>query len=475
MKLFSSTFIFIFILLVAPSVFAIDVTLYSPAVTGCDSSATTNNVQSKRLSNRMNMIGWDSVLYMFTHSANTTRTVYSSNGGTTWTHTTYSNGNNSVSQPFWAYGDSLYGHTFGSASSASEGNNRKFRKWRKFTEVLYDTITHPLMKGDNTHNTFGGVRLTTGSYMALWVAENGTTDTVLLVQTNGDPTQSSTWTTIDSAAWTGSKWGDGQQEFSPAPDINGMFWMDKNDDMYFADTIGGLDTLSTSVTGATLNPTDLGSFPALGYSIRFIRDSFILIAYQDNGGTLYARPYHISKAGTGGTSFDTLIPDAAAQTLEADANLPALPASGAASYLCATPDPWIVSLPGTDTVYCLYWYWQDQAKLDSADLVYKVSTDKGATWGSRTTIAAAATIKPQNNKMALFGVPYAKYNNGVTELFAAWSDSMTVTDQDSVNIMKIKIGADLGGGTPSLPALGHGPGTSPTGHSPSGVTQGHKP
>jgi len=399
-------------------------TQYDVTATGADSvfSGATSAIDQgfSRINVKIAMDASTRLYVMYQHHVSTVRyrAFVTSNWGTSWTTYLDLFGNNTAGihdhSTVQAFGDSAF--MIGAQDGAVP---TKIRKW-----VAADTSNLGLgtivESSTNNGDRVGVVSL--GATLGVLVTTEGTTDSTYFYQTDG--AFSNTVTYIERGKTT--KLGGGPRvPFTWATKLKGgiALFDVANEDLYWADTAVGFKTLSTALV-----PDDI---PALGnsgehyFALGSVKDSFGLVIWQKNvvaaTCSLLYRPFHISAAG--GAS-PTVTYDAAAGVLMLPGNIPG-------GRLC---DPTISALNGTDTVIAYYIKWTDTANVDSATIMYRLSTDKGATWGTETVFRPAVNT---DFIWTLQTPPKIYRSDNNIRMAAAWCDSTTARDSIHVYLSAI--------------------------------------
>jgi hypothetical protein len=431
-------------------------TIYALAATGTDSgvaaATSTAGITSKRTGHRLQLIGKDSVAMLWSQYTGTTfstRVITTANGGTSWTTNLLSSFPANATGSWWIFKDSGWITNYQNSATLQ----KTMQKWKQVTPGIYDTLLAPNSRvGDRQASLdISAIGLTSGgdSMLVILRPETGTSDTTVYAKSNGAHTQTSTWATIDKGL---KAWSAVALEV-PLKDIGGILWWDDADDLFYVSSTNLVgDTLSTALTGMTLFSPTSNSW--LTRTIIPIRDSFFIVAYEEFDGadtTLCARPFHVSSGGAkAGTLIDTVIADAAAQVLEVDADLP-IPDNATPLTNLGYENPCLVRIRGSDTVYCFYWYWPNQAQLDQAQIVYKRSLDKGVTWDASRTVVIdtntsgvphTATGGVPNHKFAMFAANEGNSNAGAYgqhQMWLGWSDSATASARDTIRLAQVVV------------------------------------
>ena len=347
-------------------------------------------------------------IYCVDKTADSMRVVYTSDMGGTLGGSTISN-SGGTSSPYcglYSFGDSMYALTGRSAAS----NNFWLSKFSgdPFGLTIFDTITYTGYSGAGGTPVFT-MSLSNDSIIVVHCEETGTPDSMFGIISNGALGQTTTWARLDSADLTKPP----GLKIPFRETVPGILWHAYQEStLYWIDRTAGFDTIDTYIAplgGATGNASGTTN-------IVQVDGDTALIAYQKTvaAGTdaLWSKRFRISGVGAGsGTTVDL---DSA--LIEAHTSIP----TGFHYF----PTYSVVGVNG-DTVLLYYRYWADTLNVDSMDIAYKMSTDGGATWGSRTIYVAAVNA----SKRWMLEAPSKIYLRGSYLLRGVmWTDSVTTRD-----------------------------------------------
>ena len=163
-------------------------------------------------------------------------------------------------------------------------------------------------------------------------------------------------------------------------------------------------------------------------SIIGANDSFFVGAYAPANESLFVRKYHFHEV-SDDSRPDSIVVDATV-VIETDGVFP-----GGAGYAVY---PSLTHIAGTDSVILYYLDRPNVANVDSINVVLRISTDNGATWGDKTIIRVAVDGLVIRKLTAPPSIP-----NG--SLFpSAYQDSIGTGNVDSVHALLYTIPAAAG-------------------------------
>jgi hypothetical protein len=273
----------------------------------------------------------------------------------------------------YAYGDSAF------AYSSSDGATTYdvIRKYVNRTGGILDSIDG----NSTTYGSRGGVNVTgDGKNLLVLHSRELASDSIYIFETNGALAQGSTYTNRGQRAKMGGglrvPWRQSSQRLGGF-----LAWDVKISDLYIADTTGWATLTQTFTTG---DMPDIGSQGENLCWMVPVVDSYFVVIYQDSMGVaaeqnVKARPFHFS-------TYSSVVYDAAATTLLAAGYIPG----------GFTAQPLLSKLPGTDSVIAIYTYWADTVGAAKANrsVAYRISGDKGVTWGNQADFTAPPAGRP---------------------------------------------------------------------------------
>jgi hypothetical protein len=392
-------------------------TQYNPASTGAD-SVSTSGVRRYRVT--MQAINQNSFAMLYTQGSGiNARLLYTDDAGTTWA-THY----NVFSKAVYA-GSSIGLYKFGSYYYANYSGNgvtdsMQVRQWDvtdgTLSAAILDTINGykgGTVGGDDGINRWGD------SILVFHESECGATDTSYILLTTGGFVQNATYSVIDKAPWNK---GSGTRINA----LHGMYIMENTtEDLFWGDPYGGFDTLSASVVPYNIVNQDA----ELAVWLTPYMDSLFGIIWQvatagSDSLTIYRCRGRALGAGSGTVAYDDT-----ALIEKADS----LPTPNLTTFLTSA-EPVISWVNGTRWVYIFYKHWPDQSNLDSANIVYRLSSDTGRTFGARTILVPAINSNRRWHLSGLGNMPYDA-GTGRTTGWLAWSDSLG-SNLDSLHLYK---------------------------------------
>jgi len=309
----------------------------------------------------------------------------------------------------YSYGESTFVST--ARASADYFSIAKF-SGALYTRTLVDTVAYTGYSGPAGTPVFGFslYGASGGQMLVAHREETGTTDSMRVNYSSGALSQTTSWTSSDSSdAAMGGQYVDFYWNGGTYGGI--LAYVFSENDLDWIDVANGFDTLSTAFL--SYSP---GSFQTTYWNFVQKKDSFGLVAFQQSAtaGTdnLYSMNFKVS--GVGGGSGTVVRIDSA--LIESHA--------GIASGFSCNPYYSVVGTNG-DTVRLYYLYWADTTNADSADIVYKQSTDGGVTWGSRTTYVAAVNTR---QRWALHAPPRIYKRGNYLLHGVSWLDSVATRD-----------------------------------------------
>lgn len=268
----------------------------------------------------------------------------------------------------YAFGDSAFALNADDGTASVEGP--VIRKYAGATQGLLDTIN------GFTASVNGGVRgqvnvMSDGTkFLVLNSIEDADGDSLQIIEADGALTQTTAWTLRGQRA----KMSGGLRiPFRYGARKGGfLLWDVDLSDLYWADTTG-FATLTTTFLGDDMPA--IGSVGELMCWMVPVVDSYFVVIWQKAltaaaNCIVYARAGHIN------TAYSGITWDAAAVTL--------LDAGYIPGGFCAMP--LVTKMPGTDSVLSTYLYWADTTNNDAMTIAYRISTDKGATWGAQADL-----------------------------------------------------------------------------------------
>ena len=449
---------FILILLslsgMARAVVTITSTQYRPNVTLADSGFIHGMIQHHIPQMALTSDGSILIQYLkYVNSATfTPRLLKSSDKGTTWITDNFplDTTNQGKNSPVYVFGNDVYIMS----SGANINDSIMIRKYTGITQGIMDTLNY-WKSGDVGRS---GLNVLSGDTILFWVCKERGTDTTFILMTRNF-SQTATYLSIDSVQFNKS--------IGPAlPLLSGLIRQEfLNEDVFWADSLYGLDTISTAYFSAfNILIYDMYNNP----DACVLRDSIYLYAackFVEGADSLIVFSAYIT--GTrdtiaGNVSFAAI--DTA--TIEPAANMVY---SVGVSGSSLSPQPKFAPLKGTDTCFLIYSYFENQSNLDSANLVMRMSTNAGRTWGSRNIIKAAVDGEQIMRLSASNAISY----NGYIEFWAAWSDSIATTGLDSLEVLKVIW--DSGVRTAIASGIHYKPGLIMNRYDPSGLGAIYKP
>lgn len=390
-------------------------TQYRPNVTLADSGVNINGMIRHAVPS-MALISSGSILigyYKYTNSSTYDyRILKSSDGGNTWGTDITAIGatNQGMFCPIYRFGNDAYILS----SNTSINDSILIRKYIGTTQNILDTLNF-WKSGDVGKN---GLNVLGGDTILFWICKERGTDTTFLILTK-DFSQSATYIGRDTVQFN--------KGVGPAlPMLDGIIRHEySTEDLFWGDSLYGFDTISTTyLSGINITTVDASTNP----DACILKDSlYLYVAQLPSDGTDSMVVFSTYITGTldatgGNVSFSVID----TTTIEAAGDLPFV----AGQSVCAQPK--LIPLVGTDTVFLVYCWWSNQSNTDSANIVFKLSTNKGTTWGSRTILKTAVEGEQIMNLSASNAVSY----NGYVEFWTAWTDSVTGTGNDSLEVMK---------------------------------------
>jgi len=272
--------------------------------------------------------------------------------------------------------------------------------------------------------------------LLFWVArEQGTKDTTYNILTHAFGDADAAYTVKDQVpAADGASFQKG--EGATFPLMDGIIKLDYlTEDIWWIDSLNGFDTLSTTYhyTG-TVNGNITNFDRATNPYCTALRDSVILYAFQNSyvsgsaasdSLTVFSDYVINTKDATAGNAAISAI---AAVKIEPGDSLPNVAGSSVSAQ------PTFAPLIGTDTAFLIYCHWANQSNTDSADIVCRMTANKGVSWDSDRTILKAAVDGDQI--MRLQSTRAISYD-GLIVFYCYWTDSVTGTGIDSLEVMKV--------------------------------------
>lgn len=412
--------ILILVSVIANSAITVTSTQYRPNVTLADSGVNANGM-IRHCVPSMVLTSDGSLLieyYRYVNSARfTLRILKTSDKGTTWITDTLPIDTYNQGQfcPIYTFGNDAYIMSSGN----SINDSIMIRKYTGITQGILDTLNF-FKSGDVGKN---GLNVLGGDTILFWVCKERITDTTFGILTRNFGA-SATYTEEDIV-----QFNKGTGPILPM--LDGLIKFEySTEDVFWVDSLYGYDTISTAfffdgTNGVNVTTVDAATNP----DACVLRDSTLLYVAQGTAagydslisylvyitGTLDATPGNITLL-----SVDTATIEAAADMMFT-----------ANTSTCAQPK--IVPLKGTDTCFVVYMWWADQANPDSANIVMKMSTTKGGTWGSRTILKPAVNTEQVWHLSVSNAISY----NGYIEFWASWGDSITGTGNDSLEGLKV--------------------------------------
>ncbi len=264
----------------------------------------------------------------------------------------------------YAFADSVFGLSGSDGATVSD----VIRKFANMVRGILDTV--------DGNSTAGGVRgqvnvMGDGTSLLVLHSRELTTDSMFIFQTDGALAQGSTYTNRGQRA----KISGGLRipfRFSSGRKAGFIAWDVDLSDLYWADTTGWA-TLTT-----TFLPDDMPGLGSFGEDMAWmvpVVDSYFVVIWQKAltaaaNCIVYARAGHIN------TAFSGITWDAAAVTLLDAGNIPG-------GFTCL---PLVSKMPGTDSVMAVYMRWADTTNNDAMTISYRISSDKGQSWGTQADL-----------------------------------------------------------------------------------------
>lgn len=333
-----------------------------------DSGINTSNGFEKELPFKVGVTANGNVYVSYSRGTSTIpRISYSTDNGGTWVRsdTLFPVGGSNLFS-LWPYGDSLWVM----AGFFDRFGPPVFRSVKgALTLGTLDTLPTPPFNYKTQYATIPPVLFSNDVMQIMYVDSSLAVANKMAHSVYSDAayTNTQSWSRSDTnvaSIWNGSNVVIGFRV------MNGTLVFDLSGrDIYYFDTIpgGGRRDLGTNITGVPAGST------WRHYTAIPTRDSFFVVGIQVGDDLI------VSKWNTTGGVSPTGLNRSDSTVLEPD--MPPTAHDSARADIC-------FSYKGTDTVFAIYKYWPDTADLDNSSIVFKQSTDGGATWGARQTIAS---------------------------------------------------------------------------------------
>ena len=417
-------------------------TRYSPTANRSDSCMTASGERGAgfaRNNSKMVMYSNGNLGVSYGHqnaSGSRIRMFYTNNWGTDWSvsdSTTVgvlaraeaANAIGSWYSGFHAFGDSSFlwngGDSVGGTAQDYSLLVRAFNS--TFVRGALDTVDG---RAGSSSGKADGLTVVNGDLLVMHNKESGSNDSIYAWLTQGAFSSASTWTKVDSVVRAATPvWAAGQRvPFTWTGDVGGgiLCWAPTADDVYWIDTAGGFDTLSSAFLGAA-------STIYASWIIQTSGKSGIVVWESTNGGptaVLYARPFTIASADWSTTPNRTIGFDAAATTL----------ATGLTLRNLTYAYPVASMLKGSGADDSVFAIWKDEPDTSGTNWLnrrfsYSISGDLGATWGSRQTLYTF----PATDTVVQLQAPYNIYRSGNDiRLAVGWCDSVSTASAEGVNV-----------------------------------------
>ena len=327
--------------------------------------------------------------------------------------------NNNAYSGARAYGDSAF---FITQNDSGGHDDFLLAKWSgvNFSRQIIDSVTYTGYGGVPGAPVFTFMLHGTSKILLLHREETGATDSLFLMLSDGQLTQTTDWVRLDSGLspgtcyYTDFGWSGGTK--------GGLLGANIDRSVFWADTVGGFDTLHTSFVPYTGNITTAFNVAQRIDSNGIVAEQMAATSGNDH---LYSKRFKASATGAGSGAIVFID----SVKIEDAANCP----DG------FHWNPFYSITPSGDTVILYYLWWNNAANTDSADIAYKISTDGGETFGSRNILVPAVDGKKRFNLQA----PPDIYTVGSNLLLGiCWQDSISSNDTlraflDSIEVVAI--------------------------------------